>query len=239
MHLPLCYYAENITGANNHNNDDCNEMLDIISGGSADNNQKVTAPIFVRSALWEWMITNTNTTNSVYVDLYHYVAKKTSNYDWEDLIQMTQDQQNAGTDPVANVGYTDSLANTIVSYGWTPYQNPMLMKYINIYKKDRYLINPGETNQIEKRIKLNKFWRKDQPGPNRQDVVNKMTKGLSHGIIVIIYGTPRGVTDGKGWITGDCAVNISTNKTIYFQQGVPNRTYNNGDTIFRTRQFTV
>lgn len=229
--ITLCGYSQ----SGQQINDDLNEMLQILSQVStAPTAQGVTFPVYVKSALWEIMLKNPGT-NAQYVDVYHWVARKNSIYDPSDIVAASDAQVNSGTIPSGATSYLSQPA--VEDYGWTPYQNRNIMRTINIYRKERYLMPAGDTIQIEKRIAINKVFRKEQTDGTAANVQNKLVRGMTHGLMFIVYGTPG--ASGNSAITGTCDLNISVNKTIYFGKGSmdngPTATTGiNGDTDWRT-----
>lgn len=226
LHLPMFQYA---TANTSQEADDINEMIATITSSEANTtDQTVTLPVYVKSGLWEFIISNFDT-NACYVDLYHYTVKRTGIYNFNDLIFATDAQVAAGAVPAGGTGYITTPG--ITDYGWTPYQSRTLMQYIDIFKKERYLMSSGQNIQIERRMKVNKMWRKEQSAAGGANVENKMAKGISQGVIVIVYGAPLNVANQR--ITGPCRINISVNKSLFFQRGsaqpqvadVENRTY--------------
>lgn len=156
--------------------------------------------------------------------------KRTGIYDFNDLIPATDAQVAAGNIPAGGTNYITTPG--VFDYGWTPYQCRTLMQYINIFKKERYLMSAGQSVQIERRMRINKMWRKEQSAAALSDVENKMVKGISQGVIIIAYGAPQNLGDSR--ITGTHNINVSVNKSLFFQRGstqpqnadVENRTYN-------------
>lgn len=224
--ITLCGFSE----SGQQMNDDINEMLSVLLSSSATANTQARGmePLYIKSALWEIMLKN-NGTNAQYVDVYHYSARRNSVYDATSLISATDAQVNSGTIPSGGVNYITQPA--VEDYGWTPYQNRQLMKHINIYRKERYLMPAGDCVQIEKRMAINKTYRKQQTTGDLQDVQNKMHKGITHGIIFITYGCPAGT--GNSAITGTCDLVVSVNKTIFFGRGASIEAYE-GDVDWRT-----
>lgn len=227
INLPMFQYTKNNAS---QDGDDINEMISTITGTEANtSDQAVTLPIFIKSGMWEFILTNFDS-NAAYVDVYHYTVKKTGIYDFNDLIPATDAQVASGAVPAGGTNYITTPG--VFDYGWTPYQCRLLMQYINIFKKERYLMNAGQSVQIERRMRINKMWRKEQSAGALSDVENKMVKGISQGVIIIAYGAPQNLGDSR--ITGTHNINVSVNKSLYFQRGsaqpqnadVENRTYN-------------
>jgi len=227
INLPMFQFTKNNAS---QDGDDINEMLALLTGNEANtSDQAVTIPIFIKSGMWEFIMTNFDT-NAVYVDVYHYTVKRTGIYDFNDLIPASDAQVAAGNVPAGGTNYITTPG--IFDYGWTPYQSRVLMQYINIFKKERYLMSSGQSVQIERRMRINKMWRKEQSANGLSDVENKLCKGISQGVIIIAYGAPQNLANAR--ITGTHNVNVSVNKSLFFQRGsaqaqnadVENRTYN-------------
>lgn len=225
VNITLCAYS----GTNQQINDDLNEMAAILYNSQTDaETQNINTPIYVKSALWEIMLTNFGT-NAQYCDVYHYVCKKSCEYDPQDFIAQSDAQVRPGGAPTAGTNYI--TAPDVEDYGWTPYQNRNIMRHVQIYRKERYLMPAGDTIQLEKRIAINKIWRKEQNAVGITGVQNKMHKNITHGMFFIVYGTPSSAAGQN--ITGTCSLNVSVNKTIFFGRGNPDGTIGQ-DTDWRT-----
>lgn len=227
--LPILAYSR--TG--NQQFDDLNELQEIVQlNGSADEIQAASPVIFLKSYLFEIMMTNVSAgdeTNAMYVDVYYWKTKRVSNYDLEDIVAATNAQLQ--TQVVAGgTGYVNALDPE--AYGWTPYQNTHLMKVISIFKKERYYIQPGGNAQIEWRARINKTWRKDQSDATGATVTNKQVPGITQGLMLISYGCPKQTANQL--TTGPHAIVYSANKTLYYERvkmGAPS-----ADTVTRTVQ---
>lgn len=225
--ITLCGLSE----TNQQMNDDINEMLSILFREQAlvtDQNLSGEG-LYIKSALWEIMMKN-NGTNAQYCDVYHYVCSRSGVYDATALISATDAQVRSGPVPSGGTNYLTQPA--VEDYGWTPYQNRQLMRHIKIYRKERYLMPPGDTVQIEKRIAINKVYRKHQTSGTLSTVQNKMHKGITHGMMFIVYGTPAGT--GNSAITGTSDLVLSVNKTIFFGRSTREESNGPGDLDWRT-----
>lgn len=198
-------------GNQNQMNDDLNELLSILYASPAE--KATAASVYIKSCLWEIMVKNVGT-NSAYVDIYHWVAKKNSTLNVNEVVSNSDQQMREGGIPASSTNFVSTSAPE--DYGWTPYQSPGIMSHYNIYRKTRYLIPAGSTIQLEKRWQVGRVWKKDQLGTDAPTVQNKINKGLTHGILAICYGTPR--NDPNEEITGPHDLIFSYNKTFYFQE---------------------
>lgn len=216
LNIPIFSYA---TNNNDQDQDDINEMLTICSGNQNDTtNEKLSVPIYVKSALWEIMITNSDTV-ACYVDIYHWKAKRDCIEAVDQLIFNADNNIREGGVPTAGTNYLPDAKPS--DYGWTPYQCPGFMRVCRIFRKERFLLPAGQTVQLEKRIKAGRIWKKQQLASyglsGASQIMNKMKGGLTEGILLITYGVPSLETLYR--ITGPHAINVSYNKSIYFDKG--------------------
>lgn len=228
--LPILTYTANTT-ANSQFYDDLNEIMELVTNSSAGDTTQVLNPnVFIKSFLWEIMLKNVHPTNACYADIYYWRAKKTAIYDPLDFVPAAEAQV---SDVVVSGGSNFKTTNVPDDYGWTPYQNRNIMKYIHIYKKERYYIQPGGCAQIEWRARVNRMYRKDQSqtgAASAASVTNKMIKGMSQGMFIVSYGTPLNETNQT--ITGPHTLIASYNKSIYYDLVKPGAPL--GDTEART-----
>lgn len=225
INITLCGYS----ATNQQINDDLNEMMAILyNDQNQASNQSVNTPVYVKSALWEIMMSNFGT-NPEYVDVFHYVCRKSAVYDAEDFVAASDAQIAAGGTPTAGTNYIATPG--VEDYGWTPYQSRNFMKHVKIYRKERFLIPAGNTIQVEKRMAINKTWRKEQSQSTAASVQNKMHKGITYGLLFIVYGCPANSINQN--ITGSCSLNVSVNKSIFFARGNADATIGQ-DTEWRT-----
>lgn len=216
--IPLLMYSKTDTKPAN----DLNNIIEISANNlNADTTQTMKYKILIKSFFQEIMMKNVGT-NACYVDLYYFKLKRSCQVDIADLVP-SSDAQVADDGPAA----VDYINYAIDQYGWTPYQNKDIMKYIRIFKKERYYLQPGGTSQIEWRARINKYYFKDQTDSGGDSVQSKMPRGIAHGIFAISYGTPQSVTEngGNNQITGEHSVKFSVNRNIYWQ----NLTVNTAD----------
>jgi len=216
--IPLLTYSKNDSKPSN----DLNNIIEISASNlNADTTQTTKYKILVKSFFQEIMMKNTGT-NACYVDLYYFKVKRTAQTDVFDLVS-SSDAQVADDGPAA----IDYINYAVDQYGWTPYQNKDIMKYIRIFKKERYYLQPGGTSQIEWRARVNKYYFKDQTDSGGDSVQGKMPRGIAHGIFAISYGTPEssGENGGNNQITGIHTVKFAINRNVYWQ----NLTVNTAD----------
>lgn len=219
MQLAMCTFSKSNL---NQNYDDINEMLAAINGNEAvvqDREERVG--VFIKSSLWELILRNFGD-NPMYCDIYHWKCRRHSSSDPIDFVSAMDAQIDTAT-PSGGTNYITSPIGS--DYGWTPYQNPELMKHIKIYRKERYLIPAGEIVQVEKRIGIYRTFTKNQLASNSLDSVqNKIHAGITHGLFIISYGVPQNLVEpNNNVVTGTHRLHVSWNKTIYFDKA----TYDN------------
>lgn len=213
--IPICTYSKTDTKPAN----DINNILEISDGDlTADTRQKAKYKILFKSVFFEVMIKNLSTDNACYVDVYFWKCKRRCQVDVNDLIP-SSDAQVGQDGPTV----TDFRNYFIDSYGWTPFQNKDIMKYIRIFKKERYFLSPGGVSQLEMRARINRTYIKEQTDATGDSVQVKMAPNLSMGLICIAYGTPQSaaINSGNNTITGSHQVRYSINKNVYWQNHTP------------------
>jgi len=210
--IPLLTWSNNQSTAAGQLGDDLNSLIELSTNSLAgDEIQTLKPRVYVKSFLMETVLKNYGT-NAMYVDVFYWRCKRTKDLNFTDMFTAT-DAQIADDNLVGSAQYVKA---GIDQYGWTPYQTPELMKCINIFKKERYFLQPGGATQIEWRGRVNRRFIKDQQAADSLDAVqNKLQKGLSQGMILIAYGVPQDVV-GQ-YVTGEHAYQFSVNKTIYWQ----------------------
>lgn len=209
--IPLLTYSKTDSKPGN----DLNNIIEVsASNTTADTTQTTKYKILIKSFFQEIMMKNTHASNACYVDLYYFKVKRSAQVDVFDLIASSDAQ--VTDDGPAVIDYVNYATD---QYGWTPYQNKDIMKYIRIFKKERYYLQPGGTSQIEWRARVNKYYFKDQTDSGGDSVQVKMPRGIAHGIFAISYGTPQSASEngGNNQITGEHTVKFAINRNIYWQ----------------------
>lgn len=213
--IPIATFSKTDTKPNN----DLNNLHEIGELDlTADQKQKLKYKLLVKSVFFELMLRNVDSAVPCYVDVYFWKCKRDSDYDIADLVPASDAQVGQDGPMVTDLRnyYTDT-------YGWTPYQNRTIMSYINIFKKVRYYLQPGQTAQLEMRLRTNKIYMKEQNDVGLDSVQQKLKKGLSCGVICIAYGAPQPPSDNSGnnTITGRHQVRYAVNKNLFWQNLTP------------------
>lgn len=210
--IPICTFSKTDQKPAN----DINNVIEISSMEmSGDSRQKLKYKILFKSVFFEMMIKNHSPDNAAYVDVYFWKCRRRCQIDVGDLIPSSDAQ--VGQDGPEVQQYRNYY---IDSYGWTPFQNKDIMKYIRIFKKERYFLGPNGVAQLEMRARINKTYTKEQTiADDMNSVQVKMAPGLSMGLICIAYGTPQApdYNNGNNQITGHHHVSYAINKNVYWQ----------------------
>jgi len=210
QNFPILTYSQSQTGAGQEG-DDLNKILEVAGNNvNSDNTQTYKPRIHLQSFLYELMLRNFSN-NALFVDVYYWKAKRNHNLDWQSLISATDAQ--IGDDNL--VATAPGTFSAVEDYGYTPYQNPDFMKIVDIFKKERYFLPAGGVTQIEWRNRIGKNYVKDQLAGTLESISNKLVKNISMGVLLISYGVPADANNQR--ITGFHGLQVSTNKTIYWQ----------------------
>lgn len=135
--------------------------------------------------LVETQITNTGT-STAFIDLYYWRAKRNVAYPFNAVTSLglneLMDWAMSTTQPNFPTG-----GSTLdrFDYGVTPFQNTVLAKYIQIYKKVRVKLSPGGVTQISQRSGRNHYFNWDYASGQT------FIAGKTNGIYMIFYGAPN------------------------------------------------
>jgi len=146
---------------------------DIFPGGTAPPDTNVLTKFYLQSMVMDVKITNADTDDDVWIDIYHYIYRKDCEDD-SNMVTTILDSYDSTYEMASTVTFLPALGYP----GTTPYDYPLVGSYMKILKKQRMLLQAGANTGFTIKRKVNKVL--------NSDVVHDFNslRGLTYGIFI-------------------------------------------------------
>lgn len=141
--------------------------------------------IHITGWMVETQITNSSATSVAYVDLYYWKTKR-------DVPVALPDMDQLFINSLGDIQQNLPVAGTVTTldrndYGVTPFQGVQFAKSVQIYKKIRVKLSPGQTTQVEQRSGRDYYRRYSF------DEHYSFLRNCTEGIYMIMYGATENI----------------------------------------------
>lgn len=145
-------------------------MRNVFPGGTAPPDAVLTK-LYLQSMVMDVKVTNTDTDDDVWLDVYHYVYRKDCTDD-SNMVVVIADSYDSTYEMDATLTFLPAIGYP----GTTPFDYPLVGSYLNIIKKQRMLLQAGANTGFTIKRRVNRIL--------NSDIISDFNslRGLTYGI---------------------------------------------------------